>query len=97
MEFIRRVFEVVKRAYWHQFQILAKRADRLEELFSIVGAAARAVTEFRSTPHRLGDRGGGVPNGAEPPTPVRTMRLGVVSGIQEEIHGAECSISSLAA
>ena len=31
-EFIRRVFDTMVRADWHQFQILTKRADRLEEL-----------------------------------------------------------------
>lgn len=33
-EFIARVFEVMRRCDWHQFQILTKRADRLEELSS---------------------------------------------------------------
>lgn len=31
-EFIVRVFDVMRRAHWHQFQILTKRADRLREL-----------------------------------------------------------------
>ncbi|MBX9580394.1 MAG: phage Gp37/Gp68 family protein [Gemmataceae bacterium] len=31
-EFIRRVFDTMVRADWHQYQILTKRADRLEEL-----------------------------------------------------------------
>lgn len=30
--FIERVFEVMKRASWHQFQVLTKRAERLAEL-----------------------------------------------------------------
>jgi protein gp37 len=30
--FIHRVFEVMRKAYWHQFQVLTKRADRLEHL-----------------------------------------------------------------
>jgi protein gp37 len=30
--FILRVFDVMVRAHWHQFQILTKRADRLEQL-----------------------------------------------------------------
>jgi len=30
--FVERVFAVMKRAYWHQFQILTKRSDRLLEL-----------------------------------------------------------------
>ncbi len=30
VEFIRRVFEVMKKASWHIFQVLSKRADRLE-------------------------------------------------------------------
>lgn len=32
LEFIRRVFDVMSRARWHQYQILTKRADRLAEL-----------------------------------------------------------------
>jgi protein gp37 len=32
VEFIQKVFEVMRTAHWHQFQILTKRADRLEEL-----------------------------------------------------------------
>ncbi len=31
-EFIRNVFEVMRRANWHSYQILTKRADRLLEL-----------------------------------------------------------------
>lgn len=31
-EYIQQVFEVMRQAHWHQFQILTKRADRLEEL-----------------------------------------------------------------
>lgn len=33
-EFIARVFDVMERCTWHQFQILTKRADRLEEVSS---------------------------------------------------------------
>ena len=29
LEFIRRVFDVMRRADWHRFQVLTKRADRL--------------------------------------------------------------------
>ena len=32
LEFIQRVFSIMNRAEWHTFQILTKRADRLEEL-----------------------------------------------------------------
>lgn len=32
LEFIQRVFETMEQAYWHEFQILTKRANRLEEL-----------------------------------------------------------------
>jgi protein gp37 len=32
VEFIRRVFDVMRQAHWHQFQVLTKRADRLEEV-----------------------------------------------------------------
>src|SRR5262249_40210437 len=31
-DFIQRVFEVIRRAHWHEFQVLTKRAERLEEL-----------------------------------------------------------------
>jgi protein gp37 len=31
-EYIYRVFNVMSEAYWHRFQVLTKRADRLEEL-----------------------------------------------------------------
>lgn len=30
--YIQRVFDVMKRAYWHRFQVLTKRADRLAEV-----------------------------------------------------------------
>ncbi len=30
--FILRAFDVMKRAYWHQFQVLTKRSDRLSEI-----------------------------------------------------------------
>ena len=32
VEFVLEVFEVMKRAHWHTFQVLTKRAERLEEL-----------------------------------------------------------------
>lgn len=32
LEYIQRVFDVMRRAYWHRFQVLTKRADRLAEL-----------------------------------------------------------------
>jgi protein gp37 len=32
LEYIQRVFEVMRKAHWHQFQILTKRAERLSEL-----------------------------------------------------------------
>jgi protein gp37 len=32
VEFILEVFDVMKRAHWHTFQVLTKRAERLEEL-----------------------------------------------------------------
>jgi protein gp37 len=31
-DFIQRVFDVMRRAHWHQFQVLTKRAERLEQL-----------------------------------------------------------------
>lgn len=31
-EFIQRVFDVMRRAHWHQFQVLTKRAERLEDI-----------------------------------------------------------------
>ncbi len=32
--YVHRVFEVMRKAYWHQFQVLTKRSDRLLELSS---------------------------------------------------------------
>ena len=32
LPYIKQVFEVMKRAHWHQFQVLTKRAERIEEL-----------------------------------------------------------------
>src|SRR5262245_4085063 len=32
LEYIQRVFDVMRRAHWHRFQVLTKRADRLAEL-----------------------------------------------------------------
>lgn len=32
LEYIQDVFDVMKRAHWHRFQVLTKRADRLEQL-----------------------------------------------------------------
>ncbi|MEP6847313.1 MAG: phage Gp37/Gp68 family protein [Acidobacteriota bacterium] len=32
LEYIQRVFDVMNRAHWHRFQVLTKRADRLEQL-----------------------------------------------------------------
>ena len=34
LEYVKRVFDVMARAHWHQFQVLTKRADRLRELSS---------------------------------------------------------------
>lgn len=31
-EFIKRVFDVMKRAHWHRFQVLTKRADRVAQM-----------------------------------------------------------------
>lgn len=32
LEYIKEVFDLMKRAHWHRFQVLTKRADRLEQL-----------------------------------------------------------------
>jgi protein gp37 len=34
LDYIRQVFDIMRRAHWHRFQILTKRADRLAELSS---------------------------------------------------------------
>ena len=34
LDYIRQVFDVMNRAHWHRFQVLTKRADRLEEISS---------------------------------------------------------------
>ena len=36
LAFIQQVFDVMKRAHWHQFQVLTKRADRLAELSTLL-------------------------------------------------------------
>ncbi len=36
VDFILRVFEVMRKANWHQYQVLTKRAERLEELNAII-------------------------------------------------------------
>ncbi len=36
IEFIHKVFDVMRKAHWHQFQILTKRSERLLELDSII-------------------------------------------------------------
>lgn len=36
-EFIRMIFDVIKKAKWHQFQILTKRSERLKEFGKIYG------------------------------------------------------------
>lgn len=36
MEFILRVFEVMRKVHWHQYQVLTKRAERLDELNPIL-------------------------------------------------------------
>lgn len=32
LEYVQRVFHIMNRAHWHQYQVLTKRAERLEEL-----------------------------------------------------------------
>ncbi len=34
LDYVQQVFDVMKRAHWHRFQVLTKRADRLAELSS---------------------------------------------------------------
>jgi protein gp37 len=36
IEFIRQVFDVMRRAHWHRFQVLTKRGERLDEVDSTV-------------------------------------------------------------
>jgi protein gp37 len=36
LEYIQRVFTVMRRAHWHRFQVLTKRADRLAQLSSAI-------------------------------------------------------------
>lgn len=36
LEYIQEVFDVMKRAYWHRFQVLTKRGDRLEHLAPLI-------------------------------------------------------------
>ena len=39
LEYIQQVFDVMGRAHWHRFQVLTKRADRLEEISSFLNWA----------------------------------------------------------
>lgn len=39
VEFILQVFEVMCRAHWHQYQVLTKRSERLEELNKVLSWA----------------------------------------------------------
>ncbi len=32
LDYVQRVFDVMRQAYWHEFQVLTKRADRLQQL-----------------------------------------------------------------
>jgi protein gp37 len=36
IEFIQRIFDVMRQAHWHTFQILTKRGDRLQELAPLI-------------------------------------------------------------
>ena len=36
VEFIQRVFDTMRRASWHQFQVLTKRSERLLELDAVI-------------------------------------------------------------
>ncbi len=36
LEYIQQVFDVMKRAYWHRFQVLTKRSSRLAELSPVL-------------------------------------------------------------
>lgn len=36
VDFVLKVFDVMRRAYWHQFQVLTKRAERLESLSPLI-------------------------------------------------------------
>ena len=42
-DFISQVFEVIKKAYWHQYQILTKRNDRLREFGKFYGKFPKNV------------------------------------------------------
>ncbi|MFN0278897.1 MAG: DUF5131 family protein [Pyrinomonadaceae bacterium] len=39
LDYIQQVFDVMARADWHRFQVLTKRADRLEEISSVLNWA----------------------------------------------------------
>src|SRR6516225_7058601 len=36
VEYIRRVFDVMNKANWHEYQVLTKRAERLEDLNGVI-------------------------------------------------------------
>lgn len=59
LEYIQRVFEVMNSAYWHRFQVLTKRADRLAELSPYVNWSTNiwmgVSVESQKYVHRIDD------------------------------------------
>jgi protein gp37 len=59
LAFIQKVFDVMKRAHWHQFQILSKRSGRLLQLDSSLAWAANiwmgVSVEAEGYQHRIND------------------------------------------
>ena len=50
LDYIQQVFDVMSRAHWHRFQVLTKRADRLEEISSFLNWPRISGWAFRSNP-----------------------------------------------
>lgn len=59
LEYIQLVFEVMKQAHWHRFQVLTKRADRLAEISSELEWASNiwmgVSVESQKYVHRIDD------------------------------------------
>ena len=70
LEYIQRVFDVMRRAHWHRFQVLTKRAERLAEL----DAAARLGAERLDGRERR-ERRLRVPHRRSAHAPVRSVQF----------------------
>lgn len=50
VDFLVRTFEVMRRASWHTFQVLTKRAERLARGATGSGSSGRTIRAFMNSP-----------------------------------------------